>query len=261
MPLAALTRPRLFLAPLLVLASLSGCGGQPEPDDPSRIGKEAARGATWLEPTQVVLGMRGSEEEYRQCFLEAPSRRGLVETRFSLDADGKVASLEVVRSTVGQTDVVRCLVTHLKERRFETRGEPAKARWTFVFGLTDPLGPAKYDARIQREKQRRSEGAVRIDPTSPGELDPREIEDTVTASYPLFAHCYRDSISKNGRAGGILRLRLHIDAAGELVEIGDAGTVLRDPHQVDCIAEGFYAMRFPPPTGGAVRADYRLDLY
>src|SRR5690606_39059901 len=49
-------------------------------------------------------------------------------------------------------------------------------------------------------------------------------------NYPLYAHCYRDSIRRRGESRGLLRLRLHIDENGRLTDIDDAGSVLPDPY-------------------------------
>lgn len=251
-----------FGFPLLALACvcwLSGCGSSSRPAADAGTGKTEAD--AWLDPIVVVTGMRGSEDDYRRCFMRAMNERGLVETEFQVGSRGEVVGLEVVRSTIGRADVAECLTTEMRKRRFESAGREAKGRWTFVFRLTDPIEKKEYEKRLELESEREDAEGVVVDATSSGRLPVERIEETVTAAYPLFARCYRDAISRSGRAGGILRLRLVIGSQGRLVELGDAGTVLPDPYAVDCIAESFYAMRFPEPNGGTVQANYRLEFY
>jgi len=205
--------------------------------------------------------MRGSEDDYRRCFMRAMTERGVVETEFEVGSAGEVVELQVVRSTIGRTDVTECLSTKLRERRFDSQGSRAKGRWTFVFRLTDPIDKKVYQRRLDEESERDDDEGIAIDPSSRGRLPIERIEETVQAGYPLFARCYRDAISRSGRAGGILRLHLVIGEQGRLVDVGDGGTVLPDPYAVDCIAESFYAMRFPEPEGGTVQANYRLEFY
>jgi len=205
--------------------------------------------------------MRGSEGDYRRCFMRAMNERGVVATEFQIGARGEVTDLQIVRSTIARADVAECLSTQLRQHHFESGGSRARGRWTFVFRLTDPIEDAEYERRLEKEEERDDDQGVAIDPRSSGRLEASSIEETVLTAYPLFARCYRDAISRSGRAGGILRLRLVIGETGHLLEVEDGGTVLPDPYAVDCMAEGFYAMKFPEPEGGRVQANYRLDLY
>jgi hypothetical protein len=247
------------LLALVCLFWLGGCGASSP--QAANAEKSQASAETWLDPIVVVTGMRGSEDDYRRCFMRAMNERGIVETEFEVGSRGEVVGLEVVRSTIGRTDVAECLADEMRKRRFESDGRYAKGRWTCVFRLTDPIEKKEYEKRLEIESERQDAEGVVVDAASRGQLAVERIEETVTAAYPLFARCYRDAISRSGRAGGILRLRLVIGAEGRLVELGDAGTVLPDPYAVDCIAESFYAMRFPEPSGGPVQANYRLEFY
>jgi hypothetical protein len=80
----------------------------------------------------------------------------------------------------------------------------------------------------------------------------------VEAGYPLFARCYRDGVSRNDTLGGTLRLHFTISASGSVSEVSDGGSDLSDRQVVDCVAEGFYALRFPAPEHGAVSVLYRI---
>lgn len=213
-----------------------------------------------MDPKKVVFAMRGNEGDYRKCFMRAMGSRGVVQTRFAITQKGTVSDIDVVRSTIGPQHVVDCLRGHLQKQHFGRQEGPKKGRWTFVFRLTDPIDDNEFKAKLREAQASDKEAAVQIHPESMGSLDPDELEDSALAGYPLFARCYRDSISRRTVSGGVLRLRLVIDDSGQVSEVGDAGTVFPDPYAVDCIAEGFFAMNFPKPRGGPVEAYYRLDF-
>lgn len=192
--------------------------------------------------------------------MRAMQDRGVVQTRFDVDADGAVERVHVDRNTLGRDDVAECLTTQLKEQTFKATGAPAQGRWTFVFRLIDPIEPKKLAQRLKKERKLSKDGGVRIEPSSTGTMAASDIEETTLAGMQLFARCYRDAIQRREQPTGILRFRLLIDEQGHLRELDDAGTLLPDPFAVDCIAEGFYAMDFPKPEGGSVEAHYRLDF-
>ncbi len=249
-----------FIALLLSSLTPLGCSSSSHQETPQSPTSSAAQKRTWLEPKQVVLAMRGSEEEYRKCFMRAIHQRGIVRTRFSVTKRGTVEELEVVRSTIGQDHVVDCLRSHLQEQHFGHHDGPKKGRWTFVFRLVEPIEESQFQAKLEEARSRTTDGGMQINPNSKGSIDPDSLEEAALAGYPLFARCYRDSISRRTVAGGVLRLRLVIDEQGTVSKVADAGTVLPDPYAVDCIAESFFALRFPKPRGGPVEVDYRLDF-
>lgn len=250
----------VFVLPTLGCGSAQTAGPEPLDAPPASAPARAAKVRQWLDPIKVVYAMRGNERQYRSCFMRAMSARGFVQTRFDVDAEGKVERVEVGRNTLGRDDVADCLVEKLQEEKFDGTGEPVRARWTFVFRLVDPIEPKTLAKRLKKERRLARSRGIRIEPSSVGTLDESDIEETTIAGYPLFARCYRDAIGRREQAGGILRFRLLIDESGDLREVKDAGTLLPDPFAVDCIAEGFYAMTFPKPAGGSVEAIYQLDV-
>lgn len=239
-------------------ALLAGCGGQsavastPTADD--------APAPAWLDSKQVVFAMRGSEEEYRKCFMRAITSRGYVQTRFRVDPEGSVHDVEIVRSTIGHGHVEECLKNHLRSQRFGEVSGAQLGKWTFVFRLSEPIADKDFKRKLAQARSRETDGGVQLGPDSIGRIDPAAVEDIAMAGYPLFAGCYRDSIQRRTVAGGVLKLRFVIDESGFVSDVADAGTVLPDPFAVDCIAEGFFAMNFPSPEGGPVEASFRLDF-
>lgn len=213
-----------------------------------------------LEPEAVLFALRGNQDQFRKCFLRSMKSRGIVAASFRLSSDGIVQAAEVSHSTLGNTATEACLVARLRELRFGELGAAKRGRWTFVFRLSEPVPEHEFKRRLNKERARASEGGVLLAPSSQGELDPESVAERVHARYGLFAGCYRSSIGRRSNALGLLRLRIALAADGAVQAISDAGSVMPDPYAVDCVAEAFYAMPFPKPSGGPVEILYRLDL-
>jgi hypothetical protein len=257
--------PRSRYTLLVALVSLAvACASEPtpqaksvesiDPPTPSFARREQ------LEAEKVWFALRGSENDFRKCFMRSMNSRGLVETRFEMSDRGEVEKVEALRSTIDRKDVVDCVEQRLLAHNFGLQDGPKWGKWTFVFRLAEAIPDSKYKARLQRERHREPLDGVVVDPSSPGTLDPGRIEGRVAVKYPLFAGCYRASLDRRGRFQGVLRLRLDIDARGSVLNVQDGGSVMPDPFAIDCIAEGFYAMEFPKPELGAVHVRYRLDF-
>jgi hypothetical protein len=252
----------------LLVATLIGCSSHP-PEPPKTPSSGAELDAKSVDEVQVAEEMRaedvlfalgGSEDEFRKCFMRAMQERGIVKTRFQLGERGEVVRAEVVRSTLGRQDVAACIVERLSSQVFGPQDGAKSGSWTFVFRLSDPVKPHNFKAKLRSAKQKKPADGVVVDPASRGNLPITSIEDRIEVKYPLFARCYRSSIDRRGRSEGILRLVFEVDQDGRVQDVQDEGSVMPDPYAVDCIAEGFYAMEFPAPTGGPIRVHYRLDF-
>lgn len=212
-----------------------------------------------LDSKTIVFSLRGEEEAFRKCFMRNIGDHGRVTVRFDVGERGIVEQASVVESTLADEKTVECIRGKLLEHQFSEAGAVGLGRWTFVFRLAEPLSE-KDRKRLLYQASRDTRPSVYLDKAAPGEVDTSKVDEIVQARYPLYAHCYRDSIARAGEAGGILRLRFSIDTTGAVTEVEDAGSVLPDPFALDCMAEAFYAMAFPPSVGGAAKVHYRLDL-
>ncbi|MEP7049055.1 MAG: AgmX/PglI C-terminal domain-containing protein [Pseudomonadota bacterium] len=249
-------------APLL-LSSLLACGGSaPSAATPSEAEvtgePRAPRPAKRVElaATDIVTRLRGNETDLRRCFFANPSSHGAARFSWQVDTEGKVHGVRRETSTLGDTRIETCLSKRLGEIDFGDFAEPASARWTFVFRLSDPKS-----RRGTRGGSRNASGDERglvIEPSSPGKLATDAIDNVVEAGYPLFARCYRDGVSRNDSLGGTLRLRFAISPAGTVSEVSDGGSDLSDRQVIDCVAEGFYALQFPQPEHGQVNVLYKI---
>lgn len=261
-------------APSLTLAlTLCACGGNTPPPQhasaaakPTPRAKPAARNLPEIEPTQVVLGLRGHEAEFRDCFQAAAEERPtFVQLEWDVSPDGDAANPRVARSTVNNEAVAPCLSEHVTQARFGHPGRPSVARWTFVGGLArfeDRETRRRNRANAQKKNHRQddAESGVMIERSSPGKVDVDAVEGIVQSGYKLFAHCYRDGIDRDPELGGAVRLRFVIGTDGNVARVIDSGSDLPDPEVVVCVAESFFALRFPKPEGGNVHLQYRFHL-
>ena len=254
-----------------VVFALSACGSSPAPTaaSPTIAQPEAKLEAKRtkvrlpeLPPAAVVHHLRGNEADLRRCFFANPSLRGAVRFAWKLDVSGKVHGIHRESSTLSDPRVEACLSERVSEIRFGELEKPSSAHWTFVFRLVDP--PPKSKSGRATSKKRKAlpgdERGLQIDPSSAGVLAPDAIDNVVEAGYPLFARCYRDGVNRDSSLDGTVRLHFVVGSAGAVSEVSDRGSDLTDRQVVDCIAEGFYALRFPEPQHGSVRVLYRLGF-
>jgi len=264
--------------PALALSAVfasSACGSSPphaasaqqvRAEREAKVGAKAGAGEAKarlpeLPAADVVHHLRGNEADLRRCFFANPSLRGAVRFVWKLDVTGKVHGIRPESSTLSDSRVEACISERVSEIRFGDLEKPSIAHWTFVFRLVDP--PAKSKSGRASRKRKSSAGderGLQIDPNSAGVLAPDAINNVVEAGYPLFARCYRDGVSRDINLDGTVRLHFVVGSAGAVSEVSDQGSDLTDRQVVDCIAEGFYALRFPEPQHGSVRVSYRIGF-
>jgi hypothetical protein len=258
-----LTASRFIQSNVLLgfVAALAACSGQKKQASSPQAAKSnsAYTARDVLEARKISYAMRGNENDYRKCFMQSIGSRGAVTLHFTVDTRGAVEEARVAWSSIGKSSVGECLVSRFLEQRFGEITHPAEGRWTFVFNLTDPIDDQQRE-KLLKKAATDKRNSYELLPESTGTIDAGRVDEIVQVNYPLYAHCYRDSIRRRGESRGLLRLRLHIDENGRLTDIDDAGSVLPDPYAVDCMAEAFFAMDFPSPTGGPVLIRYGLDF-
>lgn len=246
----------LCILPILALPLLVACGKNASTSSAAPPSSGSAAEIDELEPVKVVFALRGHELDFRRCFFRAPHERGLVKVEFEVDEEGVVRRADLEEATIDHAEVRSCLLERTRALRFGSLRAPAQGRWTFVFQLAEPSSIGEPNDVASPE----DEPSVVVESSSRGQLSAGEIEETVHVGYPLFARCYRDALNRRERRGGTIRFRLVVGEEGRLAQVSDAGSRLPDPLAVDCIAEGFYAMQFPAPSGGSVSALYRIEL-
>ncbi len=250
-----------------VVALLTGACGGPAASGPGRSTAARASDRPELDPSKIVFAMRGHERDFRVCFMKSPNRRGTARVAFEVDAEGVVTRSVLDESTIGTSEVESCLLQQTEALRFGSLRVPGRGSWTFVFRLAEPLSQedraellSKAEDNDADENAEQDEPSVVVESSSQGRLEVHQIEETIEVGFPLFARCYRDALNRRDRKGGSVKFRLAIDSEGRVASLSDEGSKMPDPLAVDCIAEGFYAMKFPAPAGGPVSATYRLEL-
>lgn len=261
---------RLSAVAVSVVFAVSACGSSPPP---SAASPEIAEAKTETKQPKVRLAelpaatvvhhLRGNEADLRRCFFANPSLRGAVRFGWKLDVSGRVQSIRRESSTLSDPRVEGCISERVSEIRFGDLEKPSSAHWTFVFRLVDPPAKSKSGRSAASKKRKAAAGderGLQIDPSSAGVLAPDAIDNVVEAGYPLFARCYRDGVNRDSSLDGTVRLHFVVGSRGAVSEVSDRGSDLTDRQVVDCIAEGFYALRFPEPQHGTVQVLYRLGF-
>jgi hypothetical protein len=253
----------------LALVSLAGaCGGSPEPAakapaKASRVEEKAAPPLPELDVMKVARALRGHEVGLRDCFAnEGEPVRGFMKLAFEVEGSGAVSNVEVETSSFAEPTVATCLAEKITGLHFDAPGQKLKTQWTFVSGLYEKPEEDERAAKKGRKKKPKrdesTEQGVVIEPKSRGSLEPEEIEEVVHAGFGLFAHCYREGIDRHPRLSGVVRMRMVIGRDGVVDALRDADSDIPDPELIDCVAEGFFALRFPKPRKGTVRLLYRI---
>jgi hypothetical protein len=211
---------------------------------------------------KVARALRGNEASLRDCFAnEDGPVRGFMRLAFEVEGTGAVSNVEVETSSFAEPEVATCLADRVATLHFEAPGEKTRTHWTFVSGLYEKRDDERSAKRAKKKKERsnddREQGVV-IEPKSRGSLEPHEIEDVVHAGFGLFAHCYREGLHRHPRLAGVVSLRMVIGRDGVVDALRDADSDIPDPELIDCVAEGFFALRFPKPRSGTVRLLYRI---
>jgi hypothetical protein len=257
------------------MLAVAACGGATpsgeSPDDAadgssaSRAGKRKVRApATELTASEVVLKLRGNETDIRRCFFANPSARGTLSLSWHVNRDGRLEHLKREHSTLSDPRIEQCLGEKLHDVRFDPRAEPALARWTFVFRLVEPpkekRGRKKRVTERDRDRAAEADQGVQLEKSSPGTLDLAAVDNIVESGFPLFARCYRDGVQRNSSLDGAVRLRFVVGDDGHVTTVEDRGSDLTDRQVIDCVAEGFYALRFPEPERGDAHLVYRIHF-
>ncbi len=250
---------------------LFGCGGSPPARSPEQAEQEeqarfASGNLPELEPHRVVTAMRGNEAEIRKCFFRAPSAAGFVRIRFKVDRLGEVHGATVHDATIDNDAVRTCLTEQTSALRFGELSQPGKGEWTYVYRLAEPPTQEEHEARAKaRAKKKKKKVEEQVDQVEAGaviesgSIDLDRVDQVVQTGYQLYARCYRDGFERNDELEGTVAFRFVIDQDGRMDRVLDGKSNLSDRRVLDCIAETFYALRFPAP-GSKVRVLYRLQL-
>jgi hypothetical protein len=278
LPMLSPAVERSFVVSALLVAA--ACGGSPAPavsadsassqDDTRPLtvasgeARKSPRPQDELSAAEIVIKLRGNETDIRRCFFANPSARGTLSLVWNVSPEGRIEHLKRARSTLSDPRIEQCLAEKLYDLHFDPREKPARAGWTFVFRLVEPkkdrAGHVKRSSKRDRDRAERGDQGVELEKGSPGQLDLTQVDDVVQSGYPLFARCYRDGVQRNSSLDGAVRLRFVVGVAGQVTTVEDQGSDLTDRQVVDCVAESFFALRFPEPARGDAHLVYRIHF-
>jgi hypothetical protein len=257
------------LRSLGLVALAAACGGSPEPSAkapekaaPAR--KKAPSALPELDLMKVAYAMRRNDEKLRDCFAyDGEPVRGFMRVAFEVEGTGAVSNIEVENSSISEPGVAACLSVSVAGLYFDAPGKKMRTHWTFVSGLYEKPDEGARSAKRGKKKKRdefSNEQGVVLESSSRGSLEPHEIEEVVHAGFGLFAHCYREGLERHPRLAGVVSLRMLIGGDGRVDTLRDAESEIPDPEVIDCVAEGFFALRFPKPRHGTAGFVYRITF-
>lgn len=238
--------------------------------EPSAPEQTTTRPLEIMPAEDVAFGLRHKENDARRCFSDfersESTFHGLVRMQWTVAPSGSVDDATIQRSTIEHEGVTNCLTRFVEGLKYPQRARAGRADWTFVRGVGDASVLERAEKRRKLAKGRhakhepgRSEGA-RVDERSLGELPTNRIESVAEAGFRIYAHCLRSGLDRNIKLRGRVLLRFTIGDDGRVLRVADAGSDLPDLDVIDCVAQGFYALEFPPPSGGIVSVTYPIFL-
>ena len=142
-------RHRLALIGCLALAA-SGASAEPPPNRPPDAGAAATAPVPAPAPTTSADGpiqtdairrvMRMKLGAVKRCYDQGLARRpelaGSVLLRFAIQTNGAVSDCQVIRSTLGDEPVERCIAAVVRGLEFPKAPRPTVVTYPFVFTTT-----------------------------------------------------------------------------------------------------------------------------
>lgn len=93
-----------------------------------------------------------------------------------------------------------------------------------------------------------------------GQVDPANVEKTVTAGRYQLKLCYEMALRRNKTAGGAMEWRWTIGSDGRASDLNLIRSSIRDDELVRCVRDKIASWRFPRPEGGTVEVRYPFEF-
>jgi hypothetical protein len=215
----------------------------------------------------VEKAARAKSEEFRQCYATAvraqPSLQGMVEVRFRVLADGKLADVVRASASLANAAAVECVVQTFARIVMEPSATPRPAAEMMTFPLY--FGPRDAfpmpQAVLSSERlpgQRRASPSIRQGPTKVnGRLPPEVIQRIVRQNFGRFRMCYESGLRTDPTLSGTVTVHFVIDGIGAVQKASDGGSTLASSNVIACMVKAVANLSFPQPEGGgSVTVDY-----
>ncbi len=193
----------------------------------------------------VARAACGVTKGIRECGADADQRqpgfRGVLVLSFDV-VDAKLTMAMRAGGTANDLGIEKCAIAALQKATFEA----------------DANGPAHLEIEwLPRQMTTHvTEHFINIS----GELEQRQVQDTVRAQFPALRRCYDDA--RTGDAGAKLYIlpKFVIDEAGKVSSLRLGDGIAKPGPAESCMLGVFASMIFPKPTSGKVDIAYPVEF-
>jgi hypothetical protein len=207
----------------------------------------APDGATGRRGRAIAEGACAVTSRVRACYDAVektnPSFAGTLAVGLTIDATGLVTLAKAGDGTASDPSFASCV-----EQAFAGASFPPSAQGSVTWRLT-MRPPAHHMVKM-----------IEAGTDIQGRLPPEVIKRIIRANYPHFRACYEQGLKRDATIEGIVRVAFSIRESGDVADVRDAGSTLKDPTVVACVVKVFETLSFPEPEGGKVRVIYPIDF-
>lgn len=224
---------RVLLASLLPLLPALGCQAEPPPASPVVDLGAVAQGA----PTPA------------KAAPQAPTSAADAPQRDSTDPDEEGDNAGAVPRPVEGNDNGGRAGALSALREFGVSGGVGLGTGTLGHGDGTRVGQGSEGPGGTRgDASKVRTGATQIN----GRLPPEIIQRIVRRNLSRIRFCYEKGLLKDPALQGRVAVRFVIGAQGNVTEVVNAGSDLKDQEAVSCMLAAFKSLSFPKPEGGGV---------
>lgn len=193
--------------------------------------------------------------------LEQP---GHILASLRLDADGRVAKVGVVGSSIPDCLIVECVRTQL-EKLQNPSGKPKKTRSKMVAVELSPGGRARSLPNLsslppERQASFCGDPSDAIRDEVGGRLPPQVIQHIVRNRYPEIRKCYEMGLAVNPNLKGRIVTRFIIGRDGLVSGAHIVENEIPDCRVTECVREAIAGCVFPRPEDGTVAVVYPIKV-
>lgn len=188
-------------------------------------------------PAEVDLHaeLRRHQSTLQGCGGDA---RGTVGLRFLIHADGRLGGAEVVRSTVEDAAIHRCLTERIEKLRIAKRPGGKTVSYTLEVGL---------GGKANAPGSTGSQESAAPGPSKKGPVPGPVIQAGIAELSDRFAACYRKRKQKGAR--GYVMIRFTIRANGTVRNVKVRKSTLGEARVEACVVKVGTTLRFPGEQG------------
>ena len=237
--------------------------GDDEDDEellPGDVPSAPAHQSTEVYHQRVRQNMKGINTCFAKALMRTPGMSGEIDIQFKVAPSGAVSATRVARTTLGDSQVGKCISAAIRELTFPAPSGGREIMVTHNFRYSSPLAdqPSKGvtptpPANPPAEAPPANDGGE----SQPGEGSP-EGELGTAAEYRqyLVGHtggirdCYVAALRRNPELSGQIELRFAVSPNGAVALVEVTSSSLGDAQADSCVADAVRAVRFPRNAQG-----------